>query len=132
MIVFISCSKTKASKKSKAKDLYTSTLFKYSLKYAEKLKPDKIYILSAKHGVLELEDKIYPYDKTLNSMSDKTIKRWSYLCYQQLKDKGIDFDEEVIFLTGESYHKYIKQLFKNKSFPMQGLRMGKRMQYLKK
>ena len=131
MIVFISCSKTKASKQSKAQNMYTSTLFKYSLQYARGLKPDIIYILSAKYGVLELSDVIQPYNKTLNTMTDKQKKIWSYKCYQQLKEKRIDFDDEAIFLTGESYHKYLKQLFKNKVFPMNGLGMGKRVQYLK-
>lgn len=50
-IGLISCVSKKLNCKTKAKDLYTSPLFKYSLAYARKLNPDKIYILSAKYGL---------------------------------------------------------------------------------
>jgi len=55
-IVLISCSSKKSAHKSKAKNLYISTLFRLSLAYAKKLKPDKIFILSAKYGLLNLND----------------------------------------------------------------------------
>ena len=51
-IVLISCVSAKLSRRSKVRDLYISTLFKLNLKYAEKLRPDNIYVLSAKHGLL--------------------------------------------------------------------------------
>jgi len=49
-IVLISCASKKLEVKAKAADLYTSALFKLNLKYARKLKPDGIFILSAKYG----------------------------------------------------------------------------------
>lgn len=131
MIIFISCSKTKCSKKTVAENMYTSTLFKYSLEYAKSLEPTHIYILSAKYGVLELDRQIEPYNKTLNTMNDKQVKLWSYKCYKQLKELNINFNDEVIFLTGEQYHKYLKQIFKNKKFPLEKMPLGKRIQYLK-
>ncbi len=45
-IVLISCASKKLAYKSKAEDLYISTLFRLSLAYAEKLKPDKIFIFN--------------------------------------------------------------------------------------
>lgn len=50
-IVLISCVSKKLDHKAKAKDLYTSPLFKYNLKYAEKIGADKIFILSAKYSL---------------------------------------------------------------------------------
>ena len=50
-IVLISCVSKKRSYKSKTKDFYISPLFEKSLAYAHKLKPDAIFILSAKYGV---------------------------------------------------------------------------------
>ena len=49
MNVFITCTSEKASHRCKAKDMYTSALFKKCWEYAQTLNPDKIYILSAKH-----------------------------------------------------------------------------------
>ena len=65
-IVLISCVSQKLSHRAKAKDLYVSTLFRLNLKYAKILNPDAIYILSAKHGLLSLEQEIEPYEQTLN------------------------------------------------------------------
>jgi hypothetical protein len=67
-IVLISCASRKLSQKAKVKDLYVSTLFKLNLKYAQQLEPDNIFILSAKHGLLSLEQEIEPYEQTLNNM----------------------------------------------------------------
>jgi hypothetical protein len=49
--------------------MFTSRLFIKSLKYVETtLKPDQTYILSAKHGLLKLNEIITPYNKTLNEL----------------------------------------------------------------
>jgi len=50
-IVLISCVKRKLPHRVPAKDLYISQLFKLSFAYAQRLRPDAIYILSAKHGL---------------------------------------------------------------------------------
>ena len=57
MIALIGCVKSKNKGIHKACELYNSPLFKYQLEYAKR-KTDKIYILSAKHGVLKLDDEI--------------------------------------------------------------------------
>ena len=66
-IVLISCVKKKASQPRPARELYISDLFRKSLKYAQSLSPDAIYILSAKYGLLSLDTVIEPYDVTLKS-----------------------------------------------------------------
>jgi len=130
MIVFLSCTKSKNKGEYKAKDLYSSPLFKKSYQYAKSLNPDNIYILSAKYGLLELDDIISDYEETLNSKSDRHIKQWSYNVCKQLESKGVCYNEDIIFLTGENYHKYIKLKFRNKKIPLQGLALGQRLQRL--
>ena len=76
-IVFISCVSKKLDKKAKAEDLYISPLFKMNLIYAKSLSPSKIFILSAKYGLLNLEDIISPYDLTLNTMKITEVKSWA-------------------------------------------------------
>ncbi|MDU2298627.1 MAG: hypothetical protein E7D58_01480 [Haemophilus parainfluenzae] len=75
-VILLSCVSKKANEKAKAKDLYLSLLFKKSLAYAYKLKPDAIYILSAKHHLLELDSVIEPYDVTLNKMKRNDRLNW--------------------------------------------------------
>jgi cytoplasmic iron level regulating protein YaaA (DUF328/UPF0246 family) len=76
-IVLISCVSKKRDQICRARDLYISPLFKKNLQYAQKLTPDKIFILSAKYGLVGLDDEIEPYDLTLNTMSSREIKRWA-------------------------------------------------------
>jgi len=76
-IVLISCVSKKLNHKSKAQDLYVSPLFQKNLRYARSLNPDKIFILSAKYGLLSLTDVVEPYDKTLNKMTSNEIKEWA-------------------------------------------------------
>lgn len=129
MIIFISCSKLKASKRCKAKEIYQSTLFKKSLSYAESLKPRKIYILSAKYGLLELDDLINPYELTLRNANEQQRKQWADKVYQQMCKRGVDFNEETIFLCGKNYRKYLMRLFINASAPLKDLTIGKQLRF---
>jgi hypothetical protein len=54
-VILISCVSKKRSLKSKARDLYISALFKKNLHYALQQKPEQIFILSAKYGLVMLE-----------------------------------------------------------------------------
>ena len=130
-IVFISCVSKKLDKKAKAEDLYISPLFKMNLIYAKSLSPSKIFILSAKYGLLNLEDIISPYDLTLNTMKITEVKSWAEKVRKQMDGK-INFQkDEVIFLAGEKYRKYLIPYLKNISIPMKGLGIGKQLQFLK-
>ena len=131
MIIFISCVKLKQNKKCKAEDLYISSLFKKSLAYAKKLKPNKIFILSAKYGVLELKDMVEPYEVTLNKLSKQEKKKWAYSCLMQLKNKNVDFNEQCIFLCGKNYREYLMKVFKNSKAPLQNLGIGKQLKFYK-
>lgn len=106
-IVLISCVSQKRSYRSKARDLYISALFKKNLAYARRLNPDAIYILSAKHGLLDLETEIEPYNLTLNTMSAAEIRIWSELVLQQLRQVADLQQDHFIFLAGMKYRKYL-------------------------
>ena len=109
--------------------MYVSDLFRKSYRYANQLKPRKIYILSAKYGLLELEDVIEPYELTLNTMTDTQQKIWAYKVWRQCKQKGIDFSERTIFLCGNNYRKYLIRKFHNAEAPLKNMGIGKQLQY---
>jgi hypothetical protein len=67
-IVLVACSARKRGTPCPAKDLYTSTLFRYSRRYAEQF-GDRWYILSARHGLLSPEARISPYEQTLPGLT---------------------------------------------------------------
>lgn len=87
MIAFISCVKKKRNYPCKAQEMYISDLFKKSLNYAKK-HADKVFILSAKYGLLNLDEMIFPYEKTLNGLSECEKKRWAYKVFKQFIDGG--------------------------------------------
>lgn len=75
MIGVVACSKSKLDRAAPARDLYTSPLFKLSLAYAEE-HCDKVYVVSAFHGLVELDQELRPYDRTLSKMSKKERLAW--------------------------------------------------------
>ena len=131
-IVLISCVSEKLKSKSKAKNLYQSTLFKKSLKYAESLNSDYIFILSAKYGLVGLEEEIEPYDKTLNKMPVNEKKEWAKNVLVQLEEVVDLKNDDFIFLAGMNYRKYLVPEIKNYKIPMEGLPIGKQLQWLKR
>jgi hypothetical protein len=131
-IILISCVSQKLSQRAKAKNLYTSTLFKLNRKYAEKLNPDKIFVLSAKYGLLDMEQKIEPYEQTLNSMPVKEVKLWASHVIDQLKEIGSLNKMEITFLAGKKYRKFLTPHLSNYTIPLQGLRIGEQLQKLKR
>lgn len=131
-VVLISCVSKKLPHKSKAQDLYVSPLFKKNLQYAKSLNPDKIFILSAKYGLLRLNEEIEPYDKTLNKMRSNEIKEWTNSILNQMRKSTDIENDEFIFLAGNNYRKFLLQHLKHYKIPMLGLSIGKQLQWLSK
>jgi hypothetical protein len=119
-IVLLSCTKSKLDKPSQAQDLYSaSPMFKKTLEYGKSLKPDKMYILSAKHFLVPINKVLAPYDKTLKEMPKDEKKAWGEKVIAQMKAAGMNLEKDkFIFLTGSEYMKplfntFLKVILKN-------------------
>lgn len=144
-IVLISCVSRKGKIKSKAKDLYKGPLFSNSLAYALALKPDKIFILSALHHLLDLDTEIEPYDVTLSYVSpDKRKKKpnlkvltheeanvWGTKVIEQLKQVVDLKNDKFVILAGQCYLKPIQNSLTHIEEPLNGIIQGKRPTKLK-
>lgn len=130
-IVLVSCGSKKLKHPSRAQDIYIGPLFRHSLKYAQSLNPDHIFILSAKHGLLSLDQEIEPYEQTLNKMPPSYIQLWADQVINQLQGICSIDKSEFIFLAGERYRKYLLPKIKNARTPLSGLTIGKQLQRLK-
>jgi hypothetical protein len=130
-IVLISCVSQKRDYRTKAEDMYTSPLFIKSMKYAKSiLRPDKIFILSAKYDLLPLDKEIDPYNVTLVTMKRTDRREWAKMVVSQLQnvcDRGSD---TFIFLAGRKYYEDLIPHVPNHSIPMKGLPIGKMLQWL--
>ena len=71
-----------------ARDLYVSPLFRLNLKYAQILRPDAIFIVSALYGLLDLDTVVEPYNLTLNTMSSHDVQDWAKRVLKQLRERA--------------------------------------------
>ncbi len=131
-IVLISCVSQKLPIKTRAEELYTSTLFKLNMQFAKRLNPDGIFILSAQYGLLSLDDEVEPYDVTLNNMPAEERKTWAKGVLEQLNNKFDLEDDHFVILAGDRYRQYLIKDLKSFEIPLKGLRIGKQLQYLKR
>lgn len=130
-VVLIACASKKQPVKTMAKDFYTSPLFRLSLSYAYQLNPSAVYILSASYGLVELNDMLEPYDKTLNYMKKDDIKLWADKVLAQLHEK-VDVDKvNIVFLAGNKYRQFLIPHLKHYEIPLKGMSIGKQLKFLK-
>jgi hypothetical protein len=133
-IVFLSCTKSKFDKRSEAQELYSaSPMFRKTLEYGKSLKPNKMYILSAKHHLTPLTKMLEPYDLTLKEMSKAEKDTWGEVTIGQIKANGINPETDTfIFLAGTEYIKPLTKYIPESNIeePMKGKRFGERLQWL--
>ena len=129
--VLIACASRKRGHACRAADLYQSDLFLKSLRYAESLRPDGIFILSAKHGLLPFEEEIEPYDLTLNRMSAVDRRSWAERVLRELAEVGDLEQDRFTFLAGRRYREYLLPRVRHGNVPMEGLPIGKQLKFLK-
>lgn len=130
-IILISCCRPKLNVRSRAKDIYISTRFKYSLQYAKQLRPDMIFILSSKYGLLNMYKEIDTYDETLNNKSAWEVELWSLDVAKELCKVSNLHNDLFIFLAGIKYRKYILPYINHYRIPLKGMRIGQQLKFLK-
>jgi hypothetical protein len=129
-IALISCSSKKNNFLCKARNMYSkSALFKFTLQYCEQQKFDKIFVLSAKHKILDLDTEIEPYDETLNKMSLIEKKKWGKEVSEWI-EKNLNKEDELYIFGGKNYYQYL--IVQNKIIlPLLNLKIGERLKWLK-
>ncbi len=129
-IVLLACCGPKLKHKAPAAVLYCSDLFRKSLAYAQALSPDAIYILSAKYGLVTLDQELEPYDFTLNKQSTTTIRLWSDQVLKQLSEESDLEKDRFVILAGDRYFRNLLPVLRHVELPLEGLGIGKRLQWL--
>lgn len=123
-IILIACSAGKKDTHDKAKDMYTSPLFRKSWKYAQKLGYDKIFILSDKYYLLAPEDEIDTYDKSLKKCKSRERKEWAKTVLEKLTlTKSNLKNDKFIILAGKVHYEHLigKDGIQNYSIPWKGV-----------
>ena len=137
ILALISCTKKKADRRCSARELYSaSPFFRKALSVAEAVS-DKVYVLSAKHGLVDLSERLSPYEKTLSGAPRKIQKDWAEKVYASLK-RSRPYREAgtILWFAGMDYRRYLIEKVrvdgKRSVVPLEGLPQGAQRARLKK
>ncbi len=131
-LVLVSCSKSKLDHPAPARDLYCSPAFQMKRAIIEQSEAAWL-ILSAKHGLVEPEAVIAPYDLTLNTMGVSARQAWARNVLPHLLKRAKQHGRIVLF-AGQKYSEYLTGPLAAQgitiSEPMRGLRQGEQLAWL--
>ena len=132
-LCLVSCAARKMRHSAPAEDLYRSDWFRKARRFAE-ARGWPWFILSAKHGLLEPEQVIAPYDKTLKKMRVAERRVWAEGCLEAIGPHLVGV-KSVVFLAGKTYREFLEPALRDRGIevhvPMAGLRQGEQLAWLK-
>ena len=133
----VSCVKSKLSLPTAARDLYTSALFRGARRFVEG-SCDRWFILSAEHGLVDPDQILAPYERTLTTASPAVRREWSRGVLAQLAEQlGRDLSSHVFEVhAGAAYANFglvdgLVALGARVEQPLEGLRQGERLHFYK-
>jgi hypothetical protein len=134
VIGLVSCGATKLDRPAPARELYTSELFRRSLAYAER-RCQHVYVLSAKHRMVELDQMVEPYEQRLGAATER--KQWGDAVARELVARH-GGDVAALVLAGAEYADAVRlswlwtpgarELYI--VAPLAGLQVGQRLRWL--
>ncbi len=133
LIGLVGCVKTKLDHAAPARDLYTSPLFR-DRRAAVDGKADRWFVISAEHGLLDPDQVIEPYDRTLADMSIPSRRAWSAKVLSALRGTLGDLNRYRFEIhAGADYFGFgladgLRESGAEVSIPTQGLRQGEQRQ----
>jgi len=134
-VALISCTKTKTSYPAPARELYgASPLFRKALAYVEP-RVDEVLVLSAKHGLVTLDQPLEPYEQTLKAMGTAERRLWAERVFRQIREHFGGSLEDITFEfhTGTEYRADLEGLLTRAgatcTCPVEGLGIGERMSF---
>jgi hypothetical protein len=129
----VSCGKRKQSTEAKAAELYTSPRFRLSVSLPQRLHLP-YSVLSAKHGLLEPDATVQPYDASLASLAREARRSWAERVIGQLLAAHYDVRRFVLLTENEYRNDLVPLLVETKHSilePLLGYDRSWRMSFLK-
>lgn len=132
-VALIACCSKKLDRSAPARELYQSPLFRKSLAAAELMQRygwiDYIRILSAKHGLVTLDQRLAPYDETLNTMPAEERESWALRVLRALEQIYYLDRTHFIFFAGQKYRRHLSKILYS-SAPLESLGIGEQLAWL--
>jgi hypothetical protein len=135
-LILIACVKQKLDHPAPARDLYTSDLFRKEREYAVR-SGVPWFVLSAKHGLVDPDERLEPYDLHLAKTPAAYRDSWGARVVRQLEGLESPLDGKVIELhAGAAYADAIRDRLVGRGAqvrePLQGLRLGPRLAWYRR
>ncbi|RMD89155.1 MAG: hypothetical protein D6811_12745 [Alphaproteobacteria bacterium] len=129
----VSCVSKKAAAPAPARDLYLSDWFRKARAFVES-QGGLWYILSAKYGLVQPDEIIEPYDRTLRTMPISARKEWAQRVVNQLEREKLHAGK-IVVLAGRRYREFLmpalRRMADTVEVPMDGLGIGRQLAWLK-
>lgn len=123
-LIVIPCGARKLDRPARAADMYVGSYHRACRRAADALRPDRLLILSARHGLLGLDDEIEPYD-TPHGAADAVPAR---VVREQAVRLGIESLDPVVVLGGARHVALAKTVWPHARTPLSGTRgMGEQV-----
>lgn len=132
-VALIGCGKDKADHPAPARELYRGRLFKLALRYALSF-ADETFILSARHGLVRLDEELAPYNVSMSQLRLAERAVWGEQTANRLDAALPDLPLAIIGLAGRLYlgplwpHCTLRGWAVHE--PLHGLGVGKRLAWL--
>lgn len=130
-IYLVSCVGKKRGHAAEAKDLYASEWFIRARAFVERSGGDW-FILSAKFGLVAPDQKIEPYEQTLNDMSVAERRAWAAKVQEQM-ERTLPASGRCFVLAGQRYREFLMGYLVARysiEVPMKGLAIGQQLRWL--
>jgi hypothetical protein len=132
VIGLVACSSQKLDRPAVARKLYSSPLFQKSIAYAES-RCMSVYVLSAAHGLVGLDDFVTPYDHRLGRKAERS--QWGQRTASALRARHLPH-EDLLVLAGEDYAQPLRDALLVSGWsgsmcePLAGKQVGERLAFL--
>ncbi len=124
-IGLVACGKGKLDRPAPARDLYNGALFRKASAYCEATY-DGWFILSAKHGLVDRETLVEPYDLSLSHLDQPERRAWAERVVEDLRRRDL-LDAEFFMHAGEKYARPLEPLLGVTHRPLRGLGIGRQL-----
>lgn len=120
----IACGKLKNTVPCKAHEMYTSILFKKAYAYCIS-NYDRVYILSAKYGIIGKDCLIVPYDESMNNKTKTERNEWCKSIMGILMH--LHNYDDIYVHAGKNYADCAKGM--KCHYPLKGLGIGQQLKW---
>lgn len=127
----VSCVSLKLGLEVRAEDLYVSPWFRKARAYVNSINAPW-RILSAKHGLLDPDAIVGPYEETLNAMAVARRRAWAARGSDDL-EQPVAAGDMVVILAGARYREFLVPILERREVrvevPLAGLGIGQQLRW---